>query len=402
MFEGNEVVVTSAVRTPFGRFGGALRDIPRIELGALVMKEAMQRSQVKPEEVDQVFMGTTMPSLTGVLGRQAALKAGMPEETSAFTIDRACCSGMSAVGLAFREIRLGEAKVCLAGGMENMSETPYILPVQARWGRRLGDILVEDRLVIKCPYRRVPISVDAGEVAQEYSVSREEQDLWALRSHKRYFQAFDRGFFRNEIMSVEVPEPKAKGATYVLDRDEQPRRDTTLEKLAKLPTIYGSPTVTAGNAPGLNDGAVALILMNAEEAQRRKLKPLARIITHTAIAGRPKYTAAVPAYALQKALLKVNLKLSDLEVIEINEAFAVMPLVSSIILAEGGGINLKALRERINVNGGAVAIGHPVGASGARLVATMIYELLARGGGYGGAAICGGVALADAVIVKVG
>jgi acetyl-CoA C-acetyltransferase len=377
-----------------------LRDTPRIKLGAYAIREALKASNLDGSEVDQVFMGTCMPNLTGVLGRQAALDAGMPENISAFTIDRACCSGMSAVGLAFREIKAGEARICVAGGMENMSETPYILP-HARWGRRLGDILVEDRLVVKCPQRRVPVALDAGEVALEYGISREDQDAWALRSHCLYLEAYKKGFFQDEIVPMQVPDPEKKGSMAVLDRDEQVREDITLEKLARLPTVYGSPTVTAGNASGLNDGAAALVIMDRQEAEKRGLEILGTIVASVSIAGRPRYTACVPAEALQKALFKTGLRLNDLKIIEINEAFAAMPLVSSKILSQENGVPLDSLRERINCKGGAIAIGHPVGATGARLVMTLAYELMRRGGGYGGAAICGGAGLADAVILRV-
>lgn len=397
-----KTVIVSAVRTPFGSFGGSLRGVPVIDLAALVLKEVIARVKLSLDKVEEIFLGVCCQAqseevLAPVIARQALINAGFPVETVSLTLDRACCSGMAAVQLAHRSIQCGAVRIAIGGGAENMSLTPYVLP-DLRWGTRLRNVTLRDPLIIS--YRGVPVARDAGEVALEYGITREEQDEWAVLSQRRYAAAKKAGKFKDEIVPVTVPGAR-KGEQVVFSEDEFPRPHTTLEKLAGLPTVYGSPTVTAGNAPGLNDGAAAVLVMTEGEARKHGLEPLAEIVATASVAGAPRNIASVPAFAIRKVLSDAGLTVKDMELFEINEAFAAMPLTSSKILADGDGELLNWIRERLNVNGGAIAIGHPVGASGARILMTMVYELRRRGGGYGVAAICGGMAQGDAIIVRV-
>lgn len=393
-----EVVIASSVRTPFDKFGGPMRDMSTVDLGSMVIKEALQRAGVKPEEVDEAYLGINMPTANRSIARQAALKAGLPEECNALTVDRACCSSLAAIAMGYRAVGLGEADIVVGGGSENMSAVPYFVN-DMRWGKRIGDVVLKDIMVVSCPYTGVPRAVQAGTVAAEYGVSREEQDEWAMRSHQLCAQAYAQGKYNEEIMPVEVQQ--SKGKTLIIDRDQSLRTDISLEKLSKLPTVYNSPTVTAGNAPGLNTGAAAVVLMSKETAEQRGIKPMATILAHAQASGHPQGIAYIPAYTAIKALKKANLTIDDIDLIEINEAFAAMPLVSSIILGGNEQSKIKAIREKINVNGGAIAIGHPTGASAARLLMTVCYELRRRGGGLGLVTICGGIGEGECMIVKV-
>jgi acetyl-CoA C-acetyltransferase len=403
--EKNDVVVVSAVRTPFGKFGGTLKDVPSIDLAAMVIREALQRVNVKGEEVEETYYGTAVIGEaaleTDVPARQATLKAGMPPESISITLDRACCSSLDAVRLGFRGIKSGEINIALAVGADNMSRTPLIVPPRVRWGSRLGNIELWDGLYGLGYKGFNPVSVDAGEVALEYGITREEQDRWAYGSQMKYAKAFTEGKFRlgEELMKVEIPQ--RKGPPIILERDEFPKSDTTLEKLAKLPLVYGSPTVTAGNAPGLDTGASAILIMSEKRAKEKGLKPLAKILSTVATATTPRLIAVIPGLTIQAALKKAGMTLDQIALIEINEAFAAMPLVSDKILADGNPEKMKQLLEKTNVNGGAIAIGHPVGASGARILMTLIYELRRRGGGIGVASICGGLAQGDGAVVQV-
>lgn len=421
--KGQEIVVVSAVRTPFSRFGGVLRDVPSILLGAMAIREAVARAGLQKDEIDEVYYGTCQPAETSlendVPDRQAVLEAGLAPQTLSFTIDRACCASLTAVRLASRSIRSGDREICVAAGAENMSRLPFLLP-GIRWsGHRIGNLEVHDNLfelgykgwnAISRKTAEValdfkgwnPVAVDAGEVAVEYGVSRQEQDEWAVRSQQYYAKAFAAGKFKigEELMSVKLT-PK-RGEPILFEKDEYPRPDTTLEKLAKLPLIYGSPTVTAGNAPGLDAGASAVVLMSRQKAEEKGLTPLGTILSVEGVADEARLLASVPAPAIRKALSTAKVDLKDVHIIEVNEAFAVMPLVSSKILAEGDPQKMREIREKMNVNGGAIAIGHPVGASGARILMTMLYELRRRGGGIGACGICGGLAQGEAAVVKVG
>jgi len=405
MEEKNSVVIVSAVRTPFGKFGGTLKNIASIDLGAMVIREVLRRVKVKGEEVEEVYYGTAVPAEVGletdVPARQATLKAGMPSESISVTVDRACCSSLAAVRFGYRAIKTGEIEIALGAGAENMSRTPLVLPPGVRWGSRLGSVELWDCLYGLGYKGFNPVSVDAGEVALEYGITREDQDRWAYQSQMKYAKAFSEGKFNigEELMKVEIPQ--GKSPPIIFERDEFPKPDTTLEKLSKLPLVYGSPTVTAGNAPGLDTGASAILMMSERRAKDKGLRPLAKILCMVATATAPRLIAAIPGFTIQKALEKAQTTLDQIDLIEINEAFAAMPLVSAKILADGDPERMEALLRKTNVNGGAIAIGHPVGASGARILMTLIYELRRRGGGKGVASICGGLAQGDGVVVDV-
>jgi acetyl-CoA C-acetyltransferase len=405
MSMSTEVAVVSAVRSPFGKFGGTLRDFTLPELGGPVVAEAVRRAGITPADVEEVAIGVNLPGADRSIARQVLIQAGIPPERVAYTIDRACCSSLAATSMASRSIRLGDAAIAVAGGTENMSKVPYFLTGQ-RWGSSLGDVVLKDQLVIADPMTGKPRAVQAGEEAVEYGITREEQDAWAVRSHERYLRAREAGKFAEEIMPIPVPQPK--GDPLLFTEDESVRPGTTPEKLAALPTIYGSPTVTAGNAPGLNSGASAMVLMSPDEADRRGRKPLGNLIGWAMASGHPDRIASIPAESARLVLGQVGLTIGDMDLIEINEAFAAVPLVSTLIMAGGDRSTAEAIREKTNVNGGAIAIGHPTGATGARLVMTLIYELRRRrqaaGDGrpyYGVATICGGIGEAEAIVVKV-
>ena len=394
----DEIVVVNGKRTPFGRFGGSLREIPSTELGGLAIRKVMENLPIDPKEIDGVIMGLCLPGVGLSPARQAVLAAKLPVDTNAFTVDRACCSALSAVGIGMQFILRDQASILIAGGMENMSRTPYLIP-QMRWGARLGDFTIRDELVIRNAYLDMPMAKYAGEVALEKGVDRQEQDEWALRSHHRWGLAQDKGKFNDELIPMEVP--SSKGETSSFTCDEHPRPDTTMGKLGRLEPVYGSPTVTAGNASGIADGATATILMKEEEARKRGIVPLGKILTYAPICGEPRESPVLPAIAIRKALSQADLTLDDMKFIEINEAFAAMPLVSTLVLANYDRRKAEKIRERVNINGGAVAIGHPIGATGARLLMNMLYELRRQGGGYAMVAICGAIGQADAVIVEV-
>ena len=393
-----EIVVVNGKRTPFGRFGGSLREIPSTELGGTVIRRVMENLPIEETEIDMVIMGLCLPGVGLSPARQAVLAARLPIDINGLTVDRACCSALSAVGIGMQLILREQASIIIAGGMENMSRTPYLIP-QLRWGARLGDLTIRDELVIRNAYLDMPMAKYAGEVAVEKGVDRQEQDEWALQSHQRWGAAQSKGKFNEELIPLEVPSDR--GDRHVLNQDEHPRPETTMEKLSRLQPVYGSPTVTAGNASGIADGATATILMKGSEARKRGILPLGRIVTYAPICGEPRESPVLPAVAINKALSQTDLTLDDMKLIEINEAFASMPLVSSLVLAEYDRRRAEKIRERLNVNGGAIAIGHPIGATGARLLMNMLYELRRQGGGYGMVSICGAIGQADAVIVEV-
>lgn len=405
--ESSDVVIVGAVRTPFGRFDGILKTTLSMDLGVMVLKEIVKRTVVDPKAVDEVYYGTCIPAeyaiYTNVPARQITLLAGFPEDSISLTIDRACCSSMTALRFGYQAIKAGNAEIVIASGAESMGNTPLIAKAdKVRWGSKLGPIELED-VLFELGYSRkgfAPVATDSGEVAVEYGVTREMQDMWALQSHQRWFRAYEQGKYKvgEELMAIQVPQ--SKGGPILFDKDEQPRNDSSLEKLAKLKTVYGSPTVTAGNAPGMNSGASAIMIMSQKKAKEKGLKPLATIKAMQCAAGSPKYMACVPAKAIEKLLSKVDKTVDDMELIEINEAFAAVTLVSLKILAKDNPAKMKELQEKTNVNGGAIAMGHPVGASGARITMTLMYELMRRGGGYGIAAICGGLSQGEAVLVK--
>jgi len=387
-----EVFIVAATRTPFGRFGGMLKELTAAELGAAAIREAVRRAGIEGQAINRVFLGNCMGAATlgQVPARQAALKADIPDSVPTMAINTACTAALQAAGLGLAMIRHGEAEVIVAGGMESMSQAPYILP-QARWGYRLGHGQIVDALTnaLTCPISGVQMGVFASQVAQEYGIGRQEQDRWALRSQQRYQAAQAAGRFSDEIAPVEVDTRRGK---VVVDADKQPRSNTTYEKLAALPPAFEPEgTVTAGNAPGLNDGAAALVLISEQAAKLRGLKPLVRIVATGVSAVAPRLINVVPALAAQNALQKAGLTVEDIDLWEINEAFAAVTLTAIQIL----GVD----PDLVNVNGGSVAIGHPVGATGARILMTLIYELRRRGGGMGLATICGAGAHGYAMIV---
>jgi acetyl-CoA C-acetyltransferase len=395
MATNNHPSVLGGARTPFGKFGGSLTPVSAVELGSIVMREAMQRADIDRGDVTHNIMGCVVQAGLGqVPSRQAAFKAGLGREVTSDTINRVCASGMRAATLASDLVRLGHHQLIVAGGMESMSNAPYYL-MGARWGLRMGngelvDGVVHDGLID--PLLKVHMGTHGSTVAAEEECSREEQDAWAFRSHQRAIAAIDSGQMAEEIVPVII---SGKKANVTVDTDEAPRRDTSLEALAKLKPVFDEQgTVTAGNAPGLNDGAAALVVASAQYARAHGLRPLARILGYGEAAWDTPYLAYVPAMAGQNALKKLGMSVDDLDLVEINEAFASVALISMA--------RLGLPEEKVNVNGGAIALGHPIGASGARLMLTLIHELRRRGGGIGMAAICSGTAQGDAVILQVG
>jgi acetyl-CoA C-acetyltransferase len=400
----NDIVMVSAVRTPFGRYGGSLKDFDYFDLGAIPMKEVLKRVDLEPKVVDEVFWGVGDTSVckdvyTPVAARQTLLKAGLPAETPSLSLDKACVSAMSAVKLGAMAIRLGEIEVAIGGGATSFSQEPLIVRGLRFSGFRIGDVKMEDPL-FQLGYKDYnPVSVDTDNVAAEYGITRTEQDEWAFRSHQNYGKAWKGGKFKEEMIPMEIPQ-KGK-EPFVLDIDEQYREDTTLEKLSRLKPIYGCKSVTAGNAPGLNDGATAILLMTRRKAEELHLAPIATIVAMTSIAIHPNRMPEGPGMAIQKVLDLAKIKLDQIDVIEINEAFAAVPLVSIEVLCQRDKNKAKEIQRKTNINGSAIAIGHPNTASGARIMMTLAYELRRRGGGYAVGAICGGLAQADACIIKV-
>lgn len=388
-------VIVSATRTPFGRFGGGLSPLAAVDLGAIVIREAMSRAGITGTDVDEVIMGMVLQGGAGQIpSRQAAIKAGVPWEVQTETINKVCASGMRSITLADQIIRAGDTDVIIAGGMESMSNAPYALP-KARNGFRMGngdiiDLMIHDGLT--CAFQNVHMAVHGSNVAAEYGLTREEQDAWALRSHERAIAAIGQGLFADEI--VPVPIPQKKGDEIVISTDEAPRRDTSLDKLAKLPPVFTNDgTITAGNAPGVNDGAGAVVVMSEEKALALGKKPLATILGHTAVGQDAPYIATTPGLAINQLLKKTGYTLDQIDLFEVNEAFAAVTLTSGKIVGWDP--------EKVNVNGGAIALGHPIGASGARIVMHLAYELKRRGGGLGIAAICSGAAQGDAILIQV-
>jgi len=408
MSKSDDVVIVEAVRTPFGKFDGVLKTTLSMDLGVMVLKEIIRRTGVDPKEVNEVYYGTCIPAeyaiYTNVPARQITLLAGFPEETISLTIDRACCSSMTALRLGYRAIKGGDAEIVIASGAESMGNTALIVKAdKARWGNKLGPIEIED-VLFELGYSRkgfAPVATDSGEVAVEYGVTRQQQDEWALLSNQRWFKAYEEGKFKigEELMAIEVPQPRK--APLLMEKDEQPRKDSSLEALAKLKPVYGSPTVTAGNAPGMNSGASAIMMMTRKKAEEKGLKILAVVEAVGCAAGSPKYMACVPAITIEKLLAKQQKSINDMDLIEINEAFAAVTLISLKMLAKDDPKKIAELQAKTNVNGGAIAMGHPVGASGARITMTMMYELMRRGGGQGVAAICGGLSQGEAVLLRV-
>jgi acetyl-CoA C-acetyltransferase len=388
-----EAVIISAVRTPTGKFLGALKGFTAPQLGGIVVAEAVRRAGVKPEDVDEVIMGCVIQAGVGQNpARQAALKGGMPDAVSALTLNMVCGSGLRSVMMAAQEIQLGDADVVVAGGMESMSNSPYLLP-KAREGYRMGNGTMVDSMIndgLWCAFNDYHMGQTGEVVAERWSVSREEQDEYAANSHRKAAAAIDAGRFKDEIVPVEIPQKK--GDPVVFDTDEPVRRDTTAESLSKLkPAFKKDGTVTAGNAPGVNDGASALVVTSAEKAKELGIEPLGRIIAQATAGMAPELVMMAPLEAVRKLLKKTGWKTEEVDLFELNEAFS----VQAVALMKD--LNLDP--DKVNVNGGAVALGHAIGQSGSRVLTTMLYELKRRGAKRGIAALClgGGNAVALAV-----
>jgi acetyl-CoA C-acetyltransferase len=389
----SDVVIVAAARTPIGKLGGALAGVPAIDLGAAAIAEVLRRTATDGGDVDHVIMGTVLAAGQGqVPSRQAALLAGIPSSVPSFTVNKVCASSLKAVNLGALLIGAGEAEIVVAGGMESMSSAPYLL-VDQRFGSRLGDRTAVDTIYrdgLCCPIDGVMMGKHGDEVAAEFGVTREEQDAWAARSQRRYASALAAGKFGDEI--VRFVRSKVD-----VSADEQPRPQTTPETLStRTPVFSTDGTITAGNAPGINDGGSAVLLMSAQRAKAAGLQPLGRWICGADSAADHPYLATVPAMAIQAAIAKTRgeVTVDKLDVVEINEAFAAVAITSTKML--------EVDEDCVNVKGGAVAIGHPIGASGARILMTLLYELRDRGGGYGAAGICSGLAQGEATIVAAG
>jgi acetyl-CoA C-acetyltransferase len=372
-----------------------LRTVALPELGAHAVGAALRRAGVAPGQVDEVAIGVNFPGSERSVARQVQLQASIPDDRVAYTVDRACCSSLAAINLASRGVRSGDVQTAIAGGVENLSRVPYFLET-ARFGQRLGDVVLTDQLVVSCPHSGVPRAVQAASEAASLGIFREEQDEWAWRSQQRYATALSAGFFEDEIAPVATTD--GSGRDVALDHDEVPRPSTSIAALRALPTVYGSSSVTAGNAPDLSSGAAVVVLEGASSGAHATL---ATIVGAAAAAGDPQHIASMPAVAGQLALKHAGLTLDDVDVLEINEAFAAVPLVTTLVLASGDLDAAVRLRDRTNVNGGAIAIGHPTGATGARLVMTAVAELRRRGGGTALVTICGGIGEAEAVVLTV-
>jgi acetyl-CoA C-acetyltransferase len=387
-------VIVAGARTPIGRFQGALAGFDAMDLGAIAIRAALERSGVAADRVEYVIMGHVIQAGTGqITARQAAIDAGIPKETPALTVNKVCLSGTSAIAIADQMIRAGELDVVVAGGMESMTNAPYLLP-KARAGARLGDAPLVDAMIhdgLWSSFHDHHMGAGTDIVSKELGVTREEQDLWAARSHHRAAEAWDAGRLTDEVVPVEVPQ--RRGDPVRFERDEGIRPQTSVDALAALrPAFNHDGTVTAGNASQISDGAAAVVVTSAERAERLGLTPLAEVVAYGMSADRYPSLHTVPALAMQKALKKADLDAHDLGLVEINEAFAAVALHSSRML----GLD----EETVNVNGGAVALGHPIGASGARIVLTLALEMGRRGIDLGGAAICGGGGQGDALILR--
>lgn len=389
-----EVVIVAAVRTPIGSFGGSLKDISTVDLGSLVIKNAIERAGLEPEQVDEVIMGNVLGAGLGQnVARQMSVHAGVPVTVPAFTINKVCGSGLKAVQLAVQAVLCGDAEVVVAGGAENMSQAPYILPNQ-RWGSRMGNATVVDTMLrdgLTDGFEDYHMGITAENVAEQYGITREDQDSFALQSQKRAVAAVEAGRFKEEIVPVEIPQ--RRGEPLVFDTDEFPRKDVSLEGLSKLrPAFQKDGSVTAGNSSGINDGAAAVVVMSAEKAKELGITALATIKSYASAGLDPKVMGCGPIYASRKALEKAGLTDADLDLVESNEAFAAQAC------AVAKELNLDL--EKVNVNGGAISLGHPIGASGCRILVTLLHEMQKRDAKRGLATLCIGGGMGTALIVE--
>lgn len=393
----SKTVILSGARTAFGKFSGGLSSLSASDLGGHAIKAALDRAGIQPDQVNEVIMGTVLQAGQGQIpSRQAAHKAGIPWNVKTETINKVCASGMRSISLGDQIIRLGEEQIIVAGGMESMSNAPYYLP-KAREGFRMGDAQVIDGMVydgLSCSFhpKNVHMGTYGNETAATFDISRDKQDDWAVRSHERALKAIEGGRFQEEITPIEIPQ--RKGDPITVDTDEAPRKGTTKEVLSGLRPAFGKDgTITAGNAPGVNDGACAVVLASEEKAQELGITPLATILGHAEVGVAPEEFPQTPGLVINTLLEKYGKSIEEIDLIEINEAFAAVALVSNQI----AGLD----ESKVNVNGGAVALGHPIGASGARIVYTLALELQKRGGGLGIAAICSGGGQGDALLIEV-
>lgn len=389
-----EVVIVAAVRTPIGSFGGSLKDISTVDLGSLVIKDAIERAGLEPEQVDEVIMGNVLGAGLGQnVARQMSVHAGVPVTVPAFTINKVCGSGLKAVQLAVQAVLCGDAEVVVAGGAENMSQAPYILPNQ-RWGSRMGNATVVDTMLrdgLTDGFEDYHMGITAENVAEQYGITREDQDSFALQSQKRAVAAVESGRFKEEIIPVEIPQ--RRGEPLVFDTDEFPRKDVSLEGLSKLrPAFQKDGSVTAGNSSGINDGAAAVVVMSAEKAKELGVPVLATIKSYASAGLDPKVMGCGPIYASRKALEKAGLTVADLDLVESNEAFAAQAC------AVAKELNLDL--EKVNVNGGAISLGHPIGASGCRILVTLLHEMQKRDAKRGLVTLCIGGGMGTALIVE--
>jgi len=389
-----EVVIVGAARTPIGTFGGSLSNVSAVELGAVAVKAAMERAGIKPEMVNEVIMGNVLQAGLGQnVARQVSMAAGIPKEVPSFTINKVCGSGLRAVSLAAQIVKLGDADVIVAGGTENMSAAPYLVP-KARWGARMGDAQMIDYMVhdgLFDIFNKYHMGITAENIVEQWNITREEMDEFALRSQLRAEAAITSGKFKDEIVPVEVPQ--RKGDPIVVDTDEHPRFGSTLEKMAKLrPAFKKDGTVTAGNSSGINDGAAAVVVMSKEKADELGIKPLCTIRSYGSAGVDPSIMGYGPVPATKKILEHAGLTVEDLDLIEANEAFA----AQSIAVVKDLGLD----PEKTNVNGGAIALGHPIGCSGARILVTLIYEMARRDAKTGLATLCIGGGQGTAMIVE--
>ena len=389
-----QAVILDATRTPFGRFGGALKDVKAPELAAHCIRTLVERDGIDPGEVDDVILGEVLQAGVGQLpSRQALIAAGLPVSTPSFLINKVCASGFRAITLAEQLIRTGDHDLIVAGGMESMSNTPYY-DFAARWGQRMGDTQLVDGMIrdgLWDAFDDCHMASFGGATADAYEIGRAEMDRFAARSQQRWAEAQQAGRFAEEV--TPIPVPKGRGQTVLFDTDEFPRPDTTEEKLRGLAPIFGTTGVTAGNAPGVNDGAGVAIVCSEERARALGRPLLARILGHAHVAVKPSDFPIAPAYAVQKLLAQTGRSVDDIHLFECNEAFA------AVVLACGQIVGWD--EERVNTWGGAIAMGHPIGASGARIIMTLAYQLRARGGGLGVASICSGTGQGDAVLLEV-
>ena len=389
-----EVVIVSAARTAVGTFGGALRDIPAVELGKIAVEEALKRAKIKPEQVEEVILGNVLTAGQGQNpARQVLIRSGIPKEIPATTINKVCASGLKSVMMAAQAIKAGDADIIAAGGIESMSQAPFLVP-GARWGYRMNDATLVDEMIqdgLLDIFNRYHMGITAENVAEKFGVSRQDQDALALKSQQNAGKAIQSGRFKEEIVPVIIPQKK--GNPVVFDTDEHPRPSTTKEALAALrPAFRKDGTVTAGNASGINDGAAALVVMAAEKAKALGLEPLARIQSYATAGVAPEIMGTGPVPSSQRALSKAGLTVKDLELVEANEAFAAQAVYVNRVMGFDP--------EKVNVNGGAIALGHPIGASGARILITLLFEMKKRQARYGLATLCVGGGMGGAMVVE--